>query len=155
MAASQSSILILPRRRLISTYHPEVELVGDIAYSLKQLADAFSASPATFNLSQQSATRRDIAEDLYRHKDDAAEGVIKPQKVLADVQEIYGEDGLLLSDVGAHKMWIARHYHCNVPNGCLIPNGFCSMGFALPGAIAASLVDPERKLSVSPVMRAF
>jgi acetolactate synthase-1/2/3 large subunit len=43
-------------------------------------------------------------------------------------------------------MWIARHYHCQTPNGCLIPNGFCSMGFALPGAIAASLVDPERKI---------
>ena len=73
-------------------------------------------------------------------------GVIKPQKVLADVQTIYGDGGLLLSDVGAHKMWIARHYHCKTPNGCLIPNGFCSMGFALPGAIAASLVNPKRKI---------
>ena len=66
--------------------------------------------------------------------------------MLYDVEKIYGDDGLVLSDVGAHKMWIARHYHCRTPNGCLIPNGFCSMGFALPGAIAASLVDPERKV---------
>ena len=51
-----------------------------------------------------------------------------------------------MSDVGAHKMWIARHYQCHVPNTCLIPNGFCSMGFALPGAIAASLVHPDRNI---------
>ncbi|MFA0521644.1 thiamine pyrophosphate-dependent enzyme, partial [Vibrio sp. 10N.222.55.E8] len=39
-----------------------------------------------------------------------------------------------------------RHYHCEIPNGCLIPNGFCSMGFALPGAIAASIVEPQRNI---------
>jgi len=53
---------------------------------------------------------------------------------------------ILLSDVGAHKMWIARHYQCHEPNTCLIPNGFCSMGFALPGAIAATLVHPDRRI---------
>jgi acetolactate synthase-1/2/3 large subunit len=53
---------------------------------------------------------------------------------------------ILLSDVGAHKMWIARHYQCHEPNTCLIPNGFCSMGFALPGAIAAHIVYPDRRI---------
>ena len=52
----------------------------------------------------------------------------------------------VLTDVGAHKMWIARHYQCHEPNTCLIPNGFCSMGFALPGAIAAGIVHPERRI---------
>ena len=55
-------------------------------------------------------------------------------------------DGVLMSDVGAHKMWIARHYQCHEPNTCLIPNGFCSMGFALPGAIAASLLYPDKHI---------
>jgi acetolactate synthase-1/2/3 large subunit len=57
-----------------------------------------------------------------------------------------GPDDIVLSDVGAHKMWIARNYHCHEPNTCLIPNGFCSMGFALPGAIAASLINPDRRI---------
>jgi acetolactate synthase-1/2/3 large subunit len=57
-----------------------------------------------------------------------------------------GSHDILLSDVGAHKMWIARHYQCHEPNTCLIPNGFCSMGFALPGAIAAGIVHPERRI---------
>jgi acetolactate synthase-1/2/3 large subunit len=43
-------------------------------------------------------------------------------------------------------MWIAQYYHCDEPNTCLIPNGFCSMGSALPGAIAAKLVYPERRV---------
>ena len=52
----------------------------------------------------------------------------------------------MLSDVGAHKMWIARHYHCHEPNTCLMPNGFCSMGFALPGRDCSSSVHPDRHI---------
>jgi acetolactate synthase-1/2/3 large subunit len=57
-----------------------------------------------------------------------------------------GPSDILLSDVGAHKMWVARYYQCHEPNTCLISNGFCSMGFALPGAISAKLVHPDRRI---------
>jgi len=80
------------------------------------------------------------------HKDDDTEGSIRPQKVLWDVRDVMGPDDILLSDVGAHKMWIARHYQCLQPDTCLIPNGFCAMGFALPGAIGAKLVYPDRRV---------
>jgi len=84
--------------------------------------------------------------DFEEYKDDDTQGIIKPQKVLWDARQVMGPHDILLSDVGAHKMWIARHYQCHEPNTCLIPNGFCSMGFALPGAIAATLVHPDRRI---------
>jgi acetolactate synthase-1/2/3 large subunit len=43
-------------------------------------------------------------------------------------------------------MWIARYYQCEEPNTCLISNGFCSMGFALPGAIGAKIAHPDRNV---------
>ena len=130
-----------------SDYHPELELVGDVADTLEALVlELKKTSEFAFDLSQQALTRKEMAAELDLYRNDVTRGLIKPQKALADVQQVYGKYGLLLSDVGAHKMWIARHYHCDIPNGCLIPNGFCSMGFALPGAIAASLVEPGRKI---------
>ena len=130
-----------------SAYHPEVELVGDVADTLKALLHELKKhGEFNFDLEQQARIRDEMKAELTAYNDDQTSGIIKPQKVLCDVQRVYGEEGLLLSDVGAHKMWIARHYHCKTPNGCLIPNGFCSMGFALPGAIAASIVDPQRKI---------
>jgi len=121
--------------------------VGDIADTLKVLLDELKKhGEFDFNLAQQARIRDEMRAEFTAYGDDKTSGIIKPQKVLHDVQKVYAEDGLLLSDVGAHKMWIARHYHCKTPNGCLIPNGFCSMGFALPGAIAASIVDPQRKI---------
>jgi len=87
-----------------------------------------------------------MSADIDEHSDDATEGTVRPQKVLWDARTLLDPNDILLSDVGAHKMWIARHYQSHEPNTCLIPNGFCSMGFALPGAIAANLVHPDRRI---------
>ena len=128
-------------------YVPEVELVGDLAHLLWMLNERVDAAGGlTFDLDGQRALRREMGADIAEHGDDDTEGTIRPQKALIDARSVLGRHDILLSDVGAHKMWIARHYHCHEPNTCLIPNGFCSMGFALPGAIAANLVFPERRV---------
>ncbi|PCJ88513.1 MAG: acetolactate synthase large subunit [Thiotrichaceae bacterium] len=134
-----------------SDYHPETELVGDLAHTLWMLNQRIDGNGGLdFDTSHQAATRSSMQEELSMYKDDDTEGSIRPQKVLWDCREVMGPHDILLSDVGAHKMWIARHYQCHEPNTCLIPNGFCSMGFALPGAIAAALVYPDRRiLSIS------
>ena len=129
-------------------YHPEVELIGDLAHALWMLNERVDAAGGTldFDLTGQARVREAMAADFAEFSDDDTSGSIRPQKVLWDVRKAMRPDGILLSDVGAHKMWIARHYQCHEPNTCLIPNGFCSMGFALPGAIAASLVHPDRQV---------
>ncbi len=127
-------------------YHPELEAVGDLAHSLWMLNERAAATPLRFDMSRQAAVRRDMLTVFSEHAEDDTEGKIRPQKMLWDARQVMGPEDILLSDVGAHKMWIARHYQCHQPNTCLIPNGFCSMGFALPGAIAASLVYPQRRI---------
>lgn len=128
-------------------YMPEIEVVGDLAHALWMLNERIDAEGGiSFDLSQQAAVRRDMTAELLRHADDDTEGSIRPQKVLHDTRQLMGAEDILLSDVGAHKMWIARHYQCHEPNTCLIPNGFCSMGFALPGAISASLIFPDKQV---------
>ena len=128
-------------------YHPEVELVGDLAQTLAMLNERARAhGKMDWDLSREKRVREEMQGDFAAYKDDDTEGRLRPQKVLWDVREVMGPSDILLSDVGAHKMWIARHYHCHEPNTCLIPNGFCSMGFALPGAISAGLVHPTRRI---------
>ncbi|MGI9308040.1 MAG: acetolactate synthase large subunit [Gammaproteobacteria bacterium] len=128
-------------------YQPHIELIGDLALTLGMLTERLSAAgELSFELDQQHHCREKMGEELAAHAEDTTEGKLRPQKVLWDVREVMGDDDIVLSDVGAHKMWIARHYHCHEPNTCLIPNGFCSMGFALPGSIAASLIYPERRV---------
>jgi len=130
-----------------ANYHPEVEIVGDLAHTLWMLNERLRAGePRDFDLSQQAAVRRQMQEEFALHRDDDTTGRVRPQKVLWEVCQALGPEDILLSDVGAHKMWVARYFHAHQPNTVLIPNGFCSMGFALPGAIAAALVQPERRI---------
>ncbi|MDJ0928277.1 MAG: acetolactate synthase large subunit [Gammaproteobacteria bacterium] len=128
-------------------YHPEVELVGDLAHTLWMLNERLAEHGVPeFDTSVRDDVRRKMQAELEVHANDDQEGSIRPQKMLWDARQVLGPEDILLSDVGAHKMWIARHFHCHEPNTCLIPNGFCSMGFALPGAIAANLVYPDRRV---------
>jgi acetolactate synthase I/II/III large subunit len=130
-------------------YPAELEVVGDLAHTLWMLNERCwraNVSEADWDHGHTREARAAMLEDFASYADDDAEGRIKPQKALWDARQVLGPNDVLLSDVGAHKMWVARYYQCHEPNTCLIPNGFCSMGFALPGAIAASLVYPDRRV---------
>ena len=71
---------------------------------------------------------------------------MRPPRVLADIRKALGPQDLLVSDVGLHKLWIGRMFPAHEPGTVLIANGLAGMGFALPTAIAAKLVHPERKV---------
>ncbi len=127
-------------------YRVEVEVVGDVASALGMLNELVEQQPFSIDMTRQHAIRHEMLDEFRAHSGDSDAGPVRPQKVLWDVREFLGPKDIVLSDVGAHKMWIARHYQCDEPNTCLISNGFASMGFALPGAIGAHMVYPERRV---------
>ncbi len=57
-----------------------------------------------------------------------------------------GKDDIMVSDVGAHLIWLAKYYPSYGPNTLLLQNGLIPMGVAIPSAIAARLVHPERRV---------
>ncbi len=130
-------------------YPVAVDIAADLAETLwalsHELDKRFADRLPLFDIAGRQALRDNIRADLERESDDASFPV-KPQRILSDVRRFLGPSDIVLSDVGAHKMWIARYYQCEEPNTCLISNGFCSMGFALPGAIGAKLAHPDRRV---------
>jgi acetolactate synthase-1/2/3 large subunit len=128
-------------------YQPQVECVGDLAHTIWMLNERVRRdAPGRWDVPAQRRARQRMLEEFAEHAADDTDGSIRPQKALWDVRQALGPADVLLSGVGAHKMWVARYYQCHEPNTCIIPNGFCSMGLALPGAIAAHLVHPDRKV---------
>ena len=122
-------------------YIVAVGALGDISTSLRGIA--LKAKPQTS--APFKAVRRALVEDRAEHsKDDAFP--IKPQKIVWDLREALGPEDIAISDVGAHKMWMSRMYRAERPNTCIISNGFAAMGIGLPGAIAAKLAYPDRKV---------
>jgi acetolactate synthase-1/2/3 large subunit len=125
-----------------SSYRPEVELIGDIDGSLRRLAAAVGASQqGTVELHLELRQRLLADLDAYATDDGWP---IKPQKAIADLRRALGPEDIVISDVGAHKVWAARLYQTYEPNTMIISNGFAAMGISVPGAIAAKLVHPDR-----------
>jgi len=126
-----------------SSYIPTVEVIGDISDSLQEISQRVER--VDLPTPEIADIRLSIQWEYERHADDTG-FPIKPQKIIYDLRQVLDAEDIVISDVGAHKMWMARHYHCDRPNTCLISNGFAAMGIAIPGAIAAKLVHPERKV---------
>lgn len=123
-------------------YEPDVEVTGDISDSIYQILRSASRSGIpTSALTIGHQLREDFDE---RASNEAYP--MKPARILKDVRQVMGHSDILLSDVGAHKIWIGRDYPCYEPYTCLISNGFASMGFAVPGAFAAKLLNPSKQV---------
>jgi acetolactate synthase-1/2/3 large subunit len=122
-------------------YIVEVGVVGEIATALERMAERAPASQDRGYASLNNVIR----EQLAAHADDPGFPV-KPQRILSEIRRALGPEDIVVSDVGAHKLWIARMYPALAPNTCLISNGFAAMGIALPGAIAAAFLHPERRI---------
>ena len=117
-------------------YQPSIEVVGELHLSLEALA-------------AQVRPRDDRRPSFASHrstfvKDEAH--ALPPEFVIADLRRALAPDDVVVSDVGAHKVWLSRLFPTDCPNTVVVSNGLASMGIAVPGAIAAKLVAPERKV---------
>jgi acetolactate synthase-1/2/3 large subunit len=128
-----------------ASLQPAVELVGDIGGILERLLDELGGVSARPTDEATRRLRETILADLLANDSDGG-WPIKPQKAIADLRRALAPEDLVICDVGAHKVWVARLYQAYEPNTVIISNGFAAMGISLPGAIAASLVHPERKV---------
>ncbi|HEY6960094.1 MAG TPA: acetolactate synthase large subunit [Candidatus Limnocylindria bacterium] len=114
-------------------YHPSIEVVGELHLSL----------PALSEIVRPRDAGRSVA---FRHHS-VVHGdlqVLPPAFVVQTLREALAPDDVVVSDVGAHKVWLSRLFPTDCPNTVIVSNGLASMGIAVPGAIAAKLVHPGR-----------
>ena len=121
---------------------PDVELIGDIAHVLARLAAGCTRSQTTAGTSRL----HEVVMGALNDARDDDHFPMRPPRVLWDIREALGPDDILVSDVGLHKLWIGRMFPAHEPGTVLIANGLAGMGFALPTAIGAKLVYPDRKV---------
>ncbi len=123
-----------------SSYIPNIELIGNIGLNLKALTQFL---PQKIDYPKEFPIRTAMVKEMERLKD-SQDFPIKPQKIIWDLRTAMNKEDIAISDVGAHKMWMARLFRCELPNTCIISNGFASMGIAVPGAVGAKLAFPNK-----------
>ena len=116
-----------------SHYVPKVEIIGDISESITNLCTDFERKKYA---NWYVDIKQNIQNSIQSYSQNDEDLIFNTPGVINTVREILPHDGLLISDVGSHKMWIARNYETYCPNGCIISNGLASMGISLPGGIS-------------------
>ncbi|NOZ55086.1 MAG: acetolactate synthase large subunit [Gammaproteobacteria bacterium] len=124
-----------------ASYPVSVGVVGDIRHALQRIAELSQAHQGH----TLRPLREALEEEMQQHSHDRF-FPMKPQKIIWDLRTALKLEDIVICDVGAHKMWMARMFRCEHPNTCIISNGFASMGIAVPGAIAAKLAYPDRNV---------
>jgi acetolactate synthase I/II/III large subunit len=126
-------------------YQPAVEIVADIPATIRELNKKLASGHHTFDNHWYKSVRKRMFDDIAAYTLKEGDRFTIPG-VLNILQSIMADDDLLISDVGSHKIWIARNFSATCPNGVIISNGLASMGIALPGAVAAALLSPGRRI---------
>ncbi|HZN86054.1 MAG TPA: thiamine pyrophosphate-binding protein [Burkholderiales bacterium] len=121
-------------------YSADTELVGDIAAIVEGIAAAWKGEP------------RSSAAAVKRHRDalraayyaGRVKGRLNPTDVIDAVREALPRQALATTDVGSHKLLVGQGWSAYEPRSVLMTNGLSSMGYSLPAAIVAQLLNPRR-----------
>ena len=119
-------------------YEVACEVVGDIGLALDDLLGR-SAIPKQWDLDALAERRDGMFARLA-----PGEGAFGPKAALAVLREVLPSDGIMACDVGAHTHLIGQQWSTPAPGLQLMTNGWSTMGFGIPAAIAAKLSQPDR-----------
>jgi acetolactate synthase I/II/III large subunit len=114
------------------------EVVGDIGTVVRFLA-TLSPLPHHWDLHAVGTRRQRMFATLT-----APRSRLAPSQVLGVIQELLPTDGYLTCDVGAHTHLIGQLWRTAAPGQLIMTNGWSSMGFGIPAALAAKLCRPEQ-----------
>ena len=126
-------------------YHPELELIGDVASSVLELSKL---------LKPQTGVSYPLVEELHHSYLEAQQRMpvepsgsrVHPLQFISTLRKLIGDEVTVTCDIGSHYIWMARYFDSFEPNKLLFSNGQQTLGVALPWAIAAALVNPQGKV---------
>jgi acetolactate synthase-1/2/3 large subunit len=133
---------VAPSASTSASVRPRAEVVGDIALILEELAPRLrDRERADWDVAELDRLKRDATSRLA-----ILTGGLAPHRVIEIARELTPAGTLAAVDSGAHMFPATTFWQAVRPGEFLISNGLATMGFALPAAIAAQLVHPDRRV---------
>ena len=114
------------------------EIVGRLAPMLAGLAE-WAPSGTGWGEAAAREFRRKLAEAL-----DVPSGGLSPQRLVEVAREVLPRETIATADAGAHRLLVVQKWQAYGPREFLTSNGLATMGYAIPGGLAARLAHPDR-----------
>ncbi|MDH4325862.1 MAG: thiamine pyrophosphate-binding protein [Betaproteobacteria bacterium] len=121
-------------------YSADTELVGDIAAIVEAIARAWKGE-AKWTPAAVKRHREALRSAYYAGR---VKGKLNPTDVIDAVRAALPRSTIATTDVGSHKLLVGQGWTTYAPRGVLMTNGLSSMGYSLPAAIVAQLLEPKR-----------
>lgn len=127
-----------------AVYFPQLNVVGDIAFSVQQLAKLIKQKEH-WDFSYFKVVKNEVDFHLSKYFRDTRFPML-PQRLVHLLRGRLDDDAVLSLDNGVYKIWFARNYKCYASNTLLLDNALASMGAGLPGAMMASMLYPHTQV---------
>ncbi|GAB4026955.1 MAG: acetolactate synthase large subunit [Candidatus Microgenomates bacterium] len=121
-----------------SVYIPDLEVIGDIANAIWQITETITPQ-SSWDLASYAPVKSRIEKNLSRN-------TFSPFNLITTLRKLLAADDIVALDNGMYKLWFARHYEALLPNTLLLDNALATMGAGLPSAIAAKMINPDKKI---------
>ena len=132
------------------TYPVDHALIGDAAGVLGQLTDALNAAGGV-STSAKAERQARLSESRLEHggfdsleaESDAAP--LFPQRIIKELHHAIDDDAIITCDAGENRIFMTHFFQTKASGSFIQPAAIGGMGYAIPGALAAKLVSPERQ----------
>lgn len=126
------------------TYFPQMDVIGDIAENIHKFTAKISKQ-SHWDFDYYIRLADEIRTRLSKYFGDERFPIL-PQRAVRTIRQTLEADDILTLDNGVYKIWFARNYRCAKPNTLLLDNALATMGAGLPSAIAAKMINPDKKV---------
>jgi len=109
-------------------YFPQLNVVGDISSSIKQLTEKLAPLKGDFDYFER--VRKDVDSHVTKYFNDERFPML-PQRLVSMLRDKLDAKDIVTLDNGVYKLWFARNYKCYEPNTLLLDNALATMGAGL------------------------
>lgn len=132
---------------LTQDYQPDMTLQGNLADTIDELTNLFQDS---YVLKPETQAQLAQIKQEFDRQDTPPQrnhqNTVHPLEIVQELQKQVDDSMIVTVDVGSHYIWMARHFRSYEPRHLLFSNGMQTLGVALPWAIAAALLYPDKKI---------
>jgi pyruvate oxidase len=155
IGSSFSDLTQLPQKKTVQIdinmkniarkYPVDVGLIGNSAVLISKLNERVQPKKNADYLNEVSRLKQAWVQQLQREAD-ASLKPIRPQYIMKILNSKIASDAVISLDIGENCWWFGRNFQMKKTQKMVMSGLLGSMGFGLPGAMAAALAYPDRQI---------
>ncbi len=155
IGTSFSDLSSIPKKRTVQIdinplmiarrYPVEVSLLGNSAVLIPKLTKKVQRKQATQYLNEIAQLKKTWLDQIEKEAD-STKKPIRPQYLIKILNQKIADDAVISLDVGENCWWFGRNFQMKKTQKMIMSGTLATMGFGLPGALAAALAYPERQI---------